>query len=264
LTNEPQRALAMRALVFHAPHDEGPFPVRVPELEVPVLDGEAAAARVRGEWAGRWQVSVEARNPFPFPAELALALEVRGGAFEVEGLPVSTRLEVGTSRAFPLALAGGSFSPGEDPLVHARFVWRSGPGHPRKELVLTVPVRRVRTLRLAEGAVRLPLLRERPGQRAASMTLRRRGNELVAWVENPGGLEEVRARIRIGQRLRHGGQGVRIRLSELELAGECPLAFNVGFEGLIGGRRALRRWAGGLPPELGSGSPGRLILDRTA
>ena len=112
--------------------------------------------------------------------------------------------------------------------------------------------------------MRLPLLRERPGAPAASMTLRRRGNELVAWVENPGGLEEVRARIRIGQRLRYGGQGVRIRLSELELAGERSLPFNVGFEGLAGGRRALRRWAGGLPPELGSGSPGRLILDRSA
>lgn len=263
VTNEPLRALATRALASLTPHDDGPFPLRVPELEVP-QPGDGAP---RGEWAGRWEPRVTVRNAFPFPVELAVALEIRGGAFEVQGLPISTRLAVGETRELDLSLVGGSWSPCEDPVVHARFVWREGPGRPRRSLVLDAPLERVRTLRLASGAQRVPMLRERPGDPYASMTVRRRGNELVAWVEDPGGLSDVRAMMRLGPRIRTGSRGVRLLVPGHERAARTAVPFDVGFDGVQAGEagnRRLRRWAGGLPLELRSGAPGRLFLERPA
>ena len=244
-TNEPLRALATRALVFLTPSDTGGYPVRVSSLEVPVLADDEPGRH--GEWSGRWSVRVAVRNPFPFAVRVGLAVSVRGGAFEVEGLPVATRLEPGGECEVPLVLAGGSWSPCEDPGVLARFVWRRGPGRPEESLLLDAPLERIRTLRLGRDALRVPMLREHPGEPYASMTVRRRGHELLAWVEDSGGLRDLRATVRLGARVRYGGQGVRMPIPRLE--GEHGIPFCVGFEGHAAnaarGPRRLRRWAGG-------------------
>ena len=46
-TNEPQRALAVRALVRLAPADDGPFPIRAPELAITSGAGDADCSRRR-------------------------------------------------------------------------------------------------------------------------------------------------------------------------------------------------------------------------
>ena len=95
------------------------------------------------------------------------------------------------------------------------------------------------------------------------MSVRRNGRDLVAWVENDGGLSDVRATVRLGSLVRHGGKGVRIPLPEdFDRRGE-GVSFSVGFLGRdkdpTDSPRRLRRWAGGLPYGLRSGSPGRLF-----
>jgi len=263
-THEPLRALATRALVQLTPDDEGPYPLEVPALEVASAREEGAA---HGEWAGRWEVGLGVRNPFPFPVVAALALAVRGGAFEVAGLPASLKLAPGAQRSLDLSLLGGSWSPGEDPTVVARFTWRRGPGRPEESLVLDAPLARTRTFALTTDARRLVMLREHPGEPPASMTVRRRGNEILAWVENAGGLEDVRALIRLGSRVRRGGKGVRVPLPRGFDDLGTGLPFSVGFEGRQGAAhhdQRLRRWAGGLPANLGAGAPGRLLSDGSA
>lgn len=268
-TNDPLRALATRALVRLTPHDRGPYPVRAPLLEVPVA-ADTQSPSIQGEWVGDWDFDLRVRNPFPFPVELALALAVRGGAFQVGGLPAQLDLEVGAEAAVPVKLAGGSWAPAEDPIVHARFVWAPGPGRPRESLRLECPLHRVRSVRAGAEALRVPMLREHPGQRGASMGLRLAGNQLLAWVEDAGGLEDLRCIVRLGSHVRHGGQGVRVPLPQ-PLLGEGSgaqrqLEFGLGFEGRLPGQgpRLLRRFAGGLPYGLGSGAPGRLwIGDRS-
>ena len=98
------------------------------------------------------------------------------------------------------------------------------------------------------------------------MTVRRRGHELLAWVEDSGGLRDLRATVRLGARVRYGGQGVRMPIPALENQDGIP--FCVGFEGhatnAARGPRRLRRWAGGLPYGLRSGAPGRLLLEARA
>ena len=269
-TNEPLRALATRALVHLAPHDEGPYPLQVPLLEVPAaspLGGGGGGHGARdhggdhGEWTGSWAETVHVRNPFGFAVEVALALELRGGAFEARGFPAAGELAPGEARGFDLELVGGSWSPCDDPLVHARFVWRAGPGRPRESLVLDAPLRRVRSLRLGRESRRVFLLREHPGEVEATMSVRRRGGELLAWVENTGGLEDVRAAVRLGVETRWGGRGVRVRLPEGFDAARDGVPFSVGFSGREPGteERRFRRWAGGLPAEQRAGSPGRLL-----
>jgi hypothetical protein len=265
-TNYPRRALATRALARLTPHDRGPFPIRAPRLEVEPGGGrDAARARGRhGEWSGRWGVSVGLRNPFGFPVEVALTVAVYGGAFDLEGVPVTVKLTPGEECEVPLALAGGSWSPGDDPLLLARFVGRAGPGRPRESLILDAPLSRVRTLTLGDDSRRLLMLCERPAQLPSTMTLRRRGRELLTWVEAAGGLHDVRAVLRLGAEVRHGGRGVRVPLpADWETRGEA-LPFSVGFEGReeedSRSPRVLRRWAGGLPLGLRSGAPGRLFL----
>jgi hypothetical protein len=200
-----------------------------------------------------------------------VALAVRGGAFEVERLPLTARLRPGESIEVPLAIAGGSWSPGEDPAVFARLAWRRGPGRPEESLVLDAPLHRVRSLCLGRETLRVPMLCERVGHPAASMTVRRRGRDLLAWVEDPGGLEDVRALVRVGGTVRSGGRGVRVPLPDPGSRGPSEaraLAFSVGFEGRApgtrAGRRELRRWAGGLPAGLGSGAPGLLFASSRA
>lgn len=254
-TNEPRRALAVRALVRLAPDDRGPYPLEVPELEV---HPAAASDSSHGEWSGRWSFALRVRNPFAFPVRVALALLPRGGAFQVEGLPATLALEAGAVAELALTLAGGSWSPHDDPTVAARFAWRRG--RAARALVLDAPLARVRRLSLGEGVERVRLLRETPGEREASMTVRRRGSELVAAVEAAGGLVDVAALVRVGARVRRGRRGVRLRLPEELEPGGAP--FSLGFEGTDPetGRRRLRRFAGGLPYGLGSGAPGRLLL----
>jgi len=260
-TNEPRRALAVRALVRLTPDDRGPYPLCVPRLEVERAEaGELELGG--GAWSGRWSFELTLRNPFAHPVKAALALAVRGGAFQVEGLPTTLALDAGTSTRVPVTLAGGSFSPAEDPCVLVRFAWRAG----REEaaLVLDHPLERTRTLHLGRGVRRLKLLCEGPVDLPASMTVERRGRELVAAVEDSGGLGEPEALIRVGSRVRTGRRGVRVRLpEEFEPEG---LPFCVGFRGTEpgSGRRRLRRFAGGLPYGLGSGAPGRLFLEGQA
>ena len=260
-TNEPRRALAVRALVALAPDDRGPYPLRVPALEVERA-GETREDEPQGEWSGRWAFELRVRNPFAWPVKAALALVPRGGAFQVEGLPETLALDARDEQGLAVTLRGGSWSPAEDPAVVLRFAWRSA--RASRALVLDATLERVRTLHIGEGVQRVRLLRERPGDAEASMTVRRRGNELLAAVEDAGGLGEVAARIRVGARVRDGRKAVRIRLpEELDTAG---LPFCVGFEGTDPdtGARRLRRFSGGLPYGLGSGAPGHLFLSSRA
>jgi glycerophosphoryl diester phosphodiesterase len=260
-TNEPRRALAARALARRVPEDRGAWPLEAPPLEVPIAGTSQPAGR-HGEWSGRWTVEIGVRNPFPFRVEVALALAVRGGAFEVAGLPEGLVLEPGERRACALSLAGGSWSPHEDPALFARFAWRAGPGRPEEALILDAPLARTRTLRLSSATLRVPMLREHPGAPAATMTVRRRGREVLAAVEDAGGLQDVRALLRIGHEVLRGAAGVRGFLPDLPPGRAIP--FSVGFEGRArsaqGEASELRRWSGGLPYGLGAGAPGRLFV----
>ena len=265
-TNEPRRALATRAFVALAPEDDGPYPLSVPPLEVPVA-AEDASPGFHGEWSGRWEVEVRVRNPFPYEVRVALAFAVRGGAFEVDGFPIQVRLGPGGDARVPLRLSGGSWSPGGDPVLLARYHWGRGPGRVASSLQFDHAVARIRTLRLGGTAVRIPMLRERPGEPFASMNVWREGARILARIEHAGGADRTRAILRVGERTWRGGVGVRAVLpASLDLddarSRERGVAFSVGFEGFDdAGRRVLRRWAGGLPEGLRAGAPGRLVLD---
>jgi len=254
-TNEPLRALATRALVRLAPADRGPFPVRVPELEV--LPGSLEGSR--GEWCGRWELEGRVRNPFAFPVAAELALEVRGGAFEAEELPQLVALAPREERAFRFALTGGSWSPGSDPVLSARYAWGPGPGRAAATLVLDAPLHRRRTLTAGEDATRLVMLRERAADRDATVAVRRRGNRLLVSVEDTGGLREPRLLVRVGRSTYRGGRGLAVSLpGDFDLLrGGVP--FSVGFTGRGERGEELRRWAGGVPEGLESGVPGRLL-----
>lgn len=256
-TNEPHRALAARALARLAPEDKGSWPVRLSGLEV---DPDPRAAGAHGAWSGRWQPVARVRNPFAHPVEVGLALLVRGGAFDVDGLPRRLALAPGEEAEVPFGIAGGSWSPGEDPRLLARYTSARGPGRPALELVLDTTLERRRSARLARDARRLSLLVERPGERGATMVLRRRGRELVARVEDAGGLSDVRALVRLGAEVRRGAAGVRVLLpADFDRRPE-GIPFSCGFEGRSAdGRRVVRRWAGGVPAGIAHGAPGRLF-----
>jgi hypothetical protein len=222
-----------------------------------------------GVWSGHWKIPVSIRNPFPFPVAIALAIAVRGGAFRIEGLPEAIRLKPGAEEVLQLDISGGSYSPGEDPLLYARYVWREGPGRPEESLILDAPLERVRSLSLRRDTARISMLREKKSDPPASMTLRLRAGEVLARVEDPGGLREVQAILRLGARTRVGGPGVRLRLSPLdEIQLARGLAFSVGFRGIDPQhperRQRFRRFCGGLPEGLFSGAPGSLHLDPSA
>jgi len=257
-TNEPRRAMATRTLVGLTPGDDRPYPLRVPVLEVRGAQ-DPSTRRTRGEWAGSWETEIGISNPLDVAVKVDLELMVRGGAFEISQMPERLRLEPGEAVSLPVKISGGSWSPGGDPLVAARFHW-GGRGKVR-EFVLDASLKRLRVHVLGEDARRLPMLCERPGEMPASMTVRRKGNDLVAWVEDPGGLEDVRAKALLGMVVRTGGRGVRVPLPEGFDGRTEGLPFSVAFEGRVGGsdQRTLRRWAGGLPATLASGSPGRLL-----
>lgn len=257
-TNEPRRALAVRALCTLAPQWEGGYPLEVPEL----LVEPGALAGTDGEWCGRWRARCAIVNPFPFGVTVELAFAVDRGAFELEELPEARRLGPGERHEFTLGITGGSWSPGGDPRLVTRFLWRRGPGRPSEELVLDATLHRVREVALREGTVRLPLLRERPRSRPASLTLRRRGELLIVALENPGDLERATVVVRLGGRTQRGGRSVRMRLPEEFLRGGRT-DFTCGLEGQVAGRPELRRWAGRLGEPLRSGVPGRLVSGPT-
>ena len=257
-THEPARALAVRALTRLAPHDEGEYPVFVPDLAVSAVEGPDAGG---GQWAGRWEVQARVRNPFPFAVRVAAKVFVRRGAFEARGLPARLELGPGEVALLPFALAGGSWSPGGDPLFAALFSWQRGPGRPAGKLLLDAPLVRRRAAVADVISRRLPMLREGPTEPAASMTLRRHGRELLLAIENPGGLDDARALCVLDGRQYIGGRGVRAPLPADFDARKDGVPFSCGMLGRRGGAsaRIVRRWAGGVPEGPESGAPGRLL-----
>ncbi len=260
-TNEGLRALAVRALVHLCPGDTGAYPIQVSHLEVHPGSLEAARSEDGGEsWSGRWKVPVRLRNPLPFRATLQAELWVRGGAFEVQGLPREFELGAGEECAFQFDLAGGSRSPGSDPLLAVRYRWREGPGRPAEELVLDAPLHRKRSVVAREETQRLPLLEEHRGDLPASMTLRRRGNQLLLGLENSSGLENVRVVARLGMGTWRGAHGLALSLPVDFDTRRDGIDFSCGIEGRdSAGRPRLRRFAGGIPAGLESGPPGLLL-----
>jgi hypothetical protein len=261
-TNEPYRALAVRALCHLAPDDVGRYPVQVPEwvLEPGELDPRD---RERGEWFGDHESTVELRNPFPFPVEVRVTVVFPSGAFELRGLPRVLDLEPGEVRPVTFQIRGGSRSPGRDPLVAALYQWKVSTGSsvlkPGGQLLFDAPLTRVRRV-FAEGLTRrLVLLREHPGEAAASCTLRREGRRLVVQIEDPAGIQDPHLIVRMAGTTHRAGRGLNLILPEDFDSRPHGIAFTLGIEGLRGGERFLARWAGGLPEGLGHGQPGRLL-----
>lgn len=256
-SNEGPRALAVRALVRLAPRDRGAYPLQVGEL---VVD-PARFQLGRGEWCGDWRVAARVRNPFEWPVEIECALAVRQGAFELSAPPAPLRLAPGEERAFEIGLTGGSFSPGGDPCLRALYRWRAGAA-PR-ELALDAPLHRVRVAQLRREPLRLALLCEQPGDRPASLLIKRIGRDLLVSIEGAGGLEDAHVLVHFdGQTLR-GSRGLRIALPADFDARSEGARFACGIEGREGAqpgaRMRLRRWSGGLPGDVHSGVPGRLV-----
>lgn len=258
-TNEPLRALATRALVHLAPHDDGPYPVQTPALEV--SPGELTGGR--GDWCGVWESAARVRNPFPFATRVACGILPRRGAFEIGKVPVALQLAPGEEALVPFTLTGGSWRPGGDPSFFASFRWRRGPGRPAGRLggrlLLDAPLHRVRTTVADVIARRLKMLREAPGDAEASMTLRRHRNWLLVSIENSGGLQEARTVLHLDGRFIYGGRGVRAALPADFDRRRQGIAFSCGFIARRAGELIVRRWAGGVPDELGAGVPGRLL-----
>lgn len=258
-TNVPRRALATRALAFLTPDDDGPFPLRVPELAM----HPGTELGGHGEWCGRWQVEAALRNPLPFRVTASLEVIVDRGAFEVGDLPSELVLEPGQEVELRFELAGGAWEPGGDPALAARLRWREGPGRPESVLTLDAPLERVRTLSLGAGTQRIELLRERRGQAGASLTARRSGKDLLLAIEHAGGLADARVVCSMDGHQVFGSQGLRVALPEdfASRAGGVP--FSAGLLGRTPGadRWTWRRWAGGVPDDLRAGAPGRLLSD---
>jgi glycerophosphoryl diester phosphodiesterase len=261
LTREPYRALAIRALAVLAPHDAGPYPVHAPELEMGSSDG---AARGRGGWFGSFESSARVRNPFPFRVRVRAEIVLRRGAFEVEGLPLAFELAPNEERDIPFRLTGGSWRAGRDPLLSAEFSWSRSQGQRAGSLVLDAPLRRRRTTVLDSLTRRLTMLRESPHDPPASMTLRRHRGYLLVSIEDAGGLAEPHTIVHVDGRTYHGGRGLRMRLPEDFDQRADGVPFSCGMWTGGDGERALRRWSGGVPDELGSGAPGRLLSSRLA
>ena len=254
-TPEPHRALAARDLHDLAPADRGPWPVTAPLL------GMTPEREEDGAWLGTWEERGSCRNPFPFPVRARAKLFPRQGAFEVSELPEECELAPGEELLLPFRLTGGARSPGADPLLAVRYSWDEGPERPAGALVLDAPMHRIRVAVADPVTRRLPLLEERPGDLPASVTLRRRAEDIVVQVESAGGLEDVELSVLLGPRLRRGGQGIRVGLPTGFDAMKEGVPFSVAIAGrpADGGARVLRRWSGGLPNEPRTGAPGRLL-----
>ncbi|MCP3914196.1 MAG: hypothetical protein GY711_01435 [bacterium] len=257
-TNEPRRAMATRALVHLAEGDTGPYPVEAPLLEV---DPEALEnrARARGEWYGSWATLAGIRNPFPFPVRVRANAFFPNGAFEVDGLPRVVELGPGESDTLRFRLTGGSRSPGGDPLLAALYEWSGDGSRAAGRLLLDAPMPRCRIAHADGVTRRLTLLRERPDDSAASLTMRREGDSLVVSIENAGDLEHPHVVARLAGETARGGMGLRMRLPATFDGDGHGVDFSCGIEGVRRGEHRIRRWAGGVPEGLGHGSPGRLL-----
>ena len=188
-TREPRRALAVRTLLGLAGPKLEHYPLEASALVVsndPDPEGG-------GEWSGRWEPVVQVHNPFERPVRVACSVLVQRGAFEVEGLPRTLDLAPGEVESVRLGLRGGSWSPGGDPLFAALYDWTGTDRRAAGRLMLDVVLRRERRVVASAITQRVELLRESPGAPRATMTLHRRGRELVVNVENPGGLVGARA-----------------------------------------------------------------------
>lgn len=257
-TREPARALAARALAHLAP-DAQRWP-----LEVGVLAMEGAARLAGGgDWSGSWDLAARVANPFGWRTEATLALRVRRGAFEVRGLPAGGPLEPSESLDVALHLTGGSWSPGGDPVLELHLAWERGPGRPGEGLSFDAPLDRVRSLAVGGEIVRLPLLRERPSDPPASLTLRLRRGYLMAAIESTGGLADARLVVHLDGFEHRGGASVRAALPTDFARRTSGIPFSAAIVGVdASGRRPLRRyrrWAGGVPAEEDAGAPGRLL-----
>ncbi len=261
-TNEPLRALGVRALVALAPDDAGPYPIRVPRL--PVRPGSFSSGSFEGgggQWTGDWSFDVRLRNPFAERADLELFFRGRRGAYEIEGGPTELTLEPGAEAAVPLRMAGGSWSPGPEPVLGVRFAFGRGAG--ARVLVLEAPIVREREATATTHSVRLECLAESPRQPSATLSMRRRGSQLLLAIESQGELEEAQAVAFLDGETFYGAGGLRLALPEDFDHRSGGVPFSCGMVGRRGGERlAWRRWAGALPRDLLSGSPGRLYPAR--
>lgn len=272
-TNEPDRALSLRALHRANPADDGPPPITVDEAlvtggglvhqpldhEPPANPSRAVLEPWTAAWCGDWELNFALRNPLHQAATVDVEPVARGGAFEFHGLPGPIELAPGATFKGRLRLVGGSRSPGPDPRLKARFRWA---GEAALELAFDAPITRVREAFLHDGATRLSMLRESPGDPAASVVVSRRGRDLVFRIEDAGGLDNAHLVVRIGPERFGGGRhcALQLRKAHFDAAHARGLAFNVGFTGTRRGAGRFYRFAGGLPPGLFSGAPGRLRL----
>jgi glycerophosphoryl diester phosphodiesterase len=257
-TREPLRALSTRALGLLAPSDRGPYPVVAPEI--PIDAGESVGlVGTRGEWCGRWTCDARVRNPFSFPAEITALVLPRHGAFEADGVPRRFELQPGAEESLSFRLTGGSWRPGGDPLLCALFRWKTGKGRKSGALLLDAPLVRIRRTVADFLPVRLPMLRESPGDPDASMIVRRRGRQLFVSIENPAGSSDPRTIVSLAGRFHYGGRGLRAVLPEDFDRRREGVPFSCGFEAREGDARVVRRWAGGVPDVDGVGSPGLLF-----
>ncbi len=265
-TNEPHRALAVRALMQLAPNDDGPYPLDVPVLEI---EPEALAedTRGRGEWYGDWAIEAEVRNPFPFEVDVRCGIFVRSGAFEIEGLPQVFDLAPGERQRVRARLTGGGRLPGPDPLFGVLFRWRSGTIRTGEDgtvdaggqLLLDAPLRRERVTTADGLSRRLMCLRDSPSEPQASLTLRRDRGSLLLSVEDPGPLDDPHVIARLDGETVRGGAGLRLQLPAGFDSLTRGIPFSCGIEGRdLHGPRLLR-WAGGLPGGIGHGAAGRLV-----
>ena len=202
----------------------------------------------------------------PFPVTVRASIFVPQGAFDIEGLPRAFDMEPHETRSVDFRISGGARSPGPDPLLGVLFGWKEGsfvtPGELQSggQLLLDAPLVRRRVATADGMARRLTTLVERPGSRAATITIRRMGGELHVRLENPGSLKEGHLVARLGNEVARGGQGMRLRLPKWFDDVPVGVPFSCGVEGIDAeGEPALLRWAGGLPSGLGHGKPGLLV-----
>lgn len=256
-TNEPRRALAVRRLVRLVGRPLETYPLQVEPLVVEPRQGLAAS---EGEWCGTWDVTARIANPFDEPVRARADLRVRGGAYEVRGLPAT--LELGPRESAPVRfeLTGGSWSPGRDPRIEVAFerspVGGDVPEEDDRRIVLDATLARIREAVLDGPPRRLTMLRETRGAAPASMTVERRPGLLTCAIEHAGGLDDARAVMHLEGEVHVGGRSVRLPLPDAPP--DRPLRFSCGMRGRQGGRTVLRRWAGGLGDGPLAGGPGRL------
>jgi glycerophosphoryl diester phosphodiesterase len=265
-TNEPLRALAIRRLIRLAPNDDGEYPLQAPDLEV-----EPDPDRPGGAWSGAWNVPVTLRNPFDWSVDYELSFAVRRGAFTLEGGPTQGRLAPGQRGAAQLRLEGGAWSPGLDPLLFAKLSWsaedqrQAGVVEPcAGELELDRTLARRRSCVLRDGRQRLTCLNESPNSPPASLWVERRGTQLLLSIEAAGGLLDPQVLVHLDGRTVFGTRGLRLALPrDFDLRrGGVPFAAGIVGRPRGGGPAPCRRWCGGLPSDLLSGSPGRLAARR--